>query len=122
MSRVRYQRVRELLKRELGEILRRHLPIEEAGLVCVNDVGLAGDLKSAKVFVSVVGTPEQQQHAAQLIRRQTPTYQHCLAQTVVLRHTPHLQFIVDDSIARGDRVLKLLEEFEQDPPPPPSTP
>lgn len=122
MSRVRYQRVRELLKRELGEILRRHLPIEEAGLVCVNDVGLAQDLKSAKVFVSVVGTPEQQQRAAQLISRQTSTYQYCLAQAVVLRHAPHLQFVLDDSIARGDRVLKLLEEFEQVPPPPPSTP
>ena len=48
MGSLRLQRVRELLKREIGEVLRRELPVERAGLVTVNDVGVSGDLHSAK--------------------------------------------------------------------------
>ena len=48
----RIQRVRELLKREIGNVIRREIPAEEAGLVSVNDVDVAGDLRSALVFIA----------------------------------------------------------------------
>ena len=55
MQSLRHQRVRELLKREIGEIIRREIPTGEAGLITVNDVGLAGDLQSA--IGGVIGQP-----------------------------------------------------------------
>lgn len=113
MRRIRYERVRELLKRELGEIIRRQIPIAEGGVISVNDVGLAGDLQSAKVFVSIVGTPEQQKIGGELLLKYTILIQNILGQSVVLKHTPHLQFEIDDSIARGDRVLQILDELDQ---------
>lgn len=118
MRRVRYERVRELLKRELGEIIRRQIPIAQGGVISVNDVGLAGDLQSAKVFVSIVGTAEQQTQGQELLRQNTILIQNILGQSVVLRHTPHLRFVVDDSIARGNRVLEILDELDQQPPKP----
>lgn len=118
MRRVRYERVRELLKRELGEIIRRQIPIAQGGVISVNDVGLAGDLQSAKVFVSIVGTAEQQTQGQELLRQNTILIQNILGQSVVLRHTPHLRFVVDDSIARGNRVLEILDELDQSPPKP----
>ncbi|MCC7373298.1 MAG: 30S ribosome-binding factor RbfA [Verrucomicrobiales bacterium] len=113
MQRVRYERVRELLKRELGEIIRRQIPIEEGGVISVNDVGLARDLQAAKVFVSIIGNPEQQKRGVELLQQNTTAIQGMLGHSVVLRYTPHLRFVVDDSIARGDRVLDILTDLER---------
>jgi len=115
MRRVRYERVRELLKRELGEIIRREIPLAEAGIISVNDVGLAGDLQSAKVFVSIVGTAEQKIRGEELLLKNAILLQNLLGRAVVLRHTPHLQFVIDDSIARGNRVLEIMDQLEQGP-------
>jgi ribosome-binding factor A len=112
MQRVRQERVRELLKRELGEIVRRQIPIQEGGVISVNDVGLAGDMQSAKVFVSIIGTTEQRKTGEELLRKQAIVIQNLLGQAVVLRYTPHLKFIVDDSIERGDRVLQIIDELD----------
>jgi len=57
MASLRLQRVRELLKREIGEAIRREFHVSEAGLITVNDVDLAGDLKSATVFISILAIP-----------------------------------------------------------------
>jgi len=116
MRRIRYERVRELLKRELGEIIRRQIPIAQGGVVSVNDVGLAGDLQSAKVFVSIIGTPEQRIQGEELLRQRTIAIQNQLGQSVVLRNTPHLRFVIDDSIERGNRVLGIIDEIEKQPP------
>ena len=56
MPSLRLQRVRELLKREIGEVIRREFQVSDAGLITVNDVDVAGDLHSAVVFISVLGS------------------------------------------------------------------
>jgi len=113
MNPVRQQRVRELLKRELGEIIRREIPLEQGGVISVNDVGLSGDLQFAKVFVSIIGTQEQKKQGFELLEKNTTAIQNLLAQAVVLRYTPHLRFVIDDSIERGDRILEILDEIER---------
>ena len=114
---LRLERVRELLKRELGEIIRRELPISEAGLITVNEVGVAPDLKSATVFVGVIGTPEQRKRAANLLEKESKRFQSLVGRAVVLKYTPHLKFIIDEAIERGNRVLEILEEIEKTVPP-----
>jgi ribosome-binding factor A len=113
MPSLRLQRVRELLKRAIGEVIRRELPVGEAGLISVNDVEVAGDLKSATVFVSVFGGPEQQKRGLTLLAEQRGRIQGLLGRKVILKYTPTLRFVVDDSIARGNRVLQIIEELEK---------
>ncbi len=108
---LRLERVRELLKRELGEIIRRELPISEAGLITVNEVGVAPDLKSATVFVGVIGTPQQRQKAANLLDKESKRIQGMIGRAVVLKYTPHLKFVIDEAIERGNRVLEILDEI-----------
>lgn len=110
---LRLERVRELLKRELGEIIRRELPLAEAGLITVNEVGVAPDLKSATVFVGVIGTPEQRKKAANLLEKESKRIQGMIGRAVVLKYTPHLKFVIDEAIERGNRVLEILEEIEK---------
>ena len=110
---LRHERVRELLKRELGEVIRREIPMNEAGLVTVNEVGVASDLRSATVFVGVIGTPEQRKKAASLLEKESKRIQGLVGRAVVLKYTPHLKFVIDHSIERGNRVLEILEDLEK---------
>ncbi len=109
----RLLRVGELLKREISEAIRRTVPIDKAGLVSVNDVEVAGDLKTAKVFLGLLGTPEQKKIALALLQKNRPKIQSIMAQAIVLKYTPRLQFVVDESIDRGNRVLTIIEELEK---------
>jgi ribosome-binding factor A len=113
MPNLRHERVRELLKREIGEAIRREFNVNEAGLISVNDVDVAGDLKSATVFISIFGKPEQQKRGIQLLADHRIRIQGLVAKSVVLKYTPTLKFIFDDSIVRGNRVLQIMEELEK---------
>ena len=116
MSSMRHQRVRELLKRSVGEILRREVSISEAGMLTVNDVGIAADLHSATVFVGVLGNANQRKRAAEILESKRSHFQYLLGQDVVLKYTPHLRFVVDDSIEQGNRVIQIINELEESPP------
>ena len=109
----RLQRVRELLKREIGEVIRREIPVADAGLVSVNEVDPAGDLKSATVFVSILGNADQQKRGLALLTQHHARIQGLVARAVVLKYTPKLRFVIDDSVIRGNRVLEIIEELEK---------
>ncbi len=113
MPSLRLQRVRELLKREIGEVIRREFPVSEAGLVTVNDVDVAGDLHSAIVFISILGNAEQQKRGLTLLTRHRKRIQGLVGRAVVLKYTPTLKFMIDDSVVRGNRVLQIIEELEK---------
>ena len=105
--------MRELLKREIGEAIRRELPVSDCGLISANEVDVAGDLKSATVFVSILGSPEQQKRGFQMLDEHRVRIQGLVGRAVVLKYTPTLKFVFDDSIVRGNRVLQIIEELEK---------
>ena len=112
MPSLRLQRVRELLKREIGEAVRREFHVSECGLISVNDVDVAGDLKSATVFISILGNPDQQKRGFQMLNNHRVRIQGLVARAIILKYTPKLKFAFDDSIVRGNRVLQIMEELE----------
>lgn len=112
----RLLRVRELLKREIGEAIRRELPVQQAGLVTVNDVDVAGDLKNAKVYLGLLGNTEQKKTAITLLNNHRTRIQSLVAKAVVLKYTPRLRFLLDESVDRGNRVLQIIEELEKESP------
>jgi ribosome-binding factor A len=113
MPSLRIARVRELLKRAIGEAVRREFPVAEAGLITVNDVDVAGDLHSAVVFVSILGNADQQKRGFSLLTNHRKRLQGLVARAVVLKYTPTLKFQMDDSVVRGNRVLEIIEELEK---------
>ena len=113
----RLLRVNELLKRELSALLVREITFENL-LVTVNQVDVTPDLKSAHVFISVLGSKGRKEVLPKLEASRV-ALQSALSKHVVLKYTPHLVFHLDDSIERGDRVLEILQEIE--PPAEPSS-
>ena len=116
MPSLRLQRVRELLKREIGEVIRREFEVSEAGLITVNDVDVAGDLHSALVFISILGNADQQKRGLALLTRHRKRIQGLVGRAVVLKYTPTLRFVMDDSVVRGNRVLQIIDELEKSAP------
>jgi ribosome-binding factor A len=117
MPSVRVQRVRELLKRQLGEILRRELPLVNGVMMTVNDVDISNDLQSATVYVGIIGRAGQIKEGMELLQKERKRIQGLVGRAVVLKYTPQLRFVLDDSIVRGNRVLEILDEIERSSPP-----
>lgn len=109
----RIARVRELLKQEISEVIRQEIPIDTAGLLTVNDVGIARDLRSAIVFLGFVGSKVQRRAALEELESKSRLIQSRVGSSVRLKFTPVLRFQIDDSIEQGNRVLSILDEIEQ---------
>ncbi len=117
MSNLRHERVRELLKRALGEAIRREFHVNDVGVITVNDLDVGGDLRTAVVFISILGNDTQKKHGLQELEKNRIRLQSHVAKTVILKYTPTLKFIIDDSVTRGNRVLEILDELEKTSPP-----
>ncbi len=108
----RMLRVNEVVKRELSGIVSREINFENA-LVSINYVNVTSDLKNAHVFVSVLGS-EKAENVMKKLEKHRPAFQSELARRVTMKFTPHLVFHLDESIARGSRIVEILQEIESD--------
>ena len=117
MPNLRHERVRELLKRAIGEAIRREFHVNDVGLITVNDIDVGGDLRSAVVFVTILGNADQQKRGLHVLEENRIRLQGLVAKSVILKYTPTLKFVADDSIVRGNRVLQIIEELEKTAPP-----
>jgi ribosome-binding factor A len=108
----RMLRVNEVVKRELSGILAREISFDGA-LVTIHHVNVTPDLKSAHVFVSVLGS-EKPESVMKRLEEHRSAFQSELARRVIMKFTPHLLFHLDESIARGSRVVEILQQIDAD--------
>jgi ribosome-binding factor A len=110
----RIERINHLLRQEIAELLAREVKDTtlSTSLISITEVETSADLRSAKVYFSVYGDEEQIQAAREHLKRASGFLHHNLKGRLDLRHTPHLEFIVDRSLARGDRIMRLMREIE----------
>jgi ribosome-binding factor A len=109
----RIERVCEVLKRELGRTILRELTFSTP-LVTISGVEITPDLKQAHVYVSALGNDAQRQNVLTVLEQNRGMLQAQVSKRVVLKHTPHLNFKLDDSIERGSRVLNILDDLGLD--------
>ena len=110
----RTERLDSQIRAELMQLLQREMKDPRVGFATVTRVETARDLGSAKVWVSVLGTPEEQQAALAALTDAAPWLRRQLGGRLTIRHVPQLVIRHDDSIEAGDRVLRLLNELEQE--------
>ena len=112
----RIERINHLLRQEIADLLTREVKdatLHEA-MISITDVETSPDLRNAKVYFSVYGDEETVEAARQHLRRASGFLHHNLKERLDLRHTPHLDFVLDHSLERGDRIMRLMRTIEEE--------
>ncbi len=105
-------RINELVQREISAYLRKHYQAEAANL-SVMGVDIATDLKTGKVFISIIGTAEEAEARMKWLNTKAPEIRKEVGRQVVLKWTPDLKYILDVTPERASRVLNIIEEFDR---------
>ena len=101
----RIKKINDLLQEELGWLITTELKDPRSSLLLtVTKVISNKDLKSAKIMVSVMGSPEEQQNAIKALNDASGYIHNELKSKIRLRYLPYLKFLLDDSI---DNLINL---------------
>jgi len=111
MATRRQKQVADLIQREISVLIQRELKDPRLGFLTVTSVEVTPDLKIARVFYSVMGTPEEEKSTQTALQGATGYLRHELAGRLDLRYAPEIQFRSDPSIAAGDRISRLLAQI-----------
>ncbi|AZS16068.1 MULTISPECIES: 30S ribosome-binding factor RbfA [Paenibacillus] len=114
MAKNRTGRVGEEIKKELSVMIQRELKDPRIGFVTVTGVDVTSDLSQAKVYLSVFGDEEQKKDTLKALDKATGFLRTEIGKRIRLRHTPELIFKIDESIAYGSRIEKLLDEISEE--------
>ena len=114
MTSRRCQRVQRLLRDRVSEVIIHELVDPRMGFVTVTGVEVSPDLRTAKVFVSVIGSEGEirrtfagLEHAAGFVQRR-------VSEQVELRTAPRLRFVLDDSVKRSVRISEILRQVSEE--------
>ncbi len=110
----RQEKLGELIAAELSELLRTRVKDPRVGFASITRVEVSGDLRHAKIFVSVMGSPEERAETMKGLSNATGFLRHELASRLVLRYMPELAFKLDRSIEEGARMLELIRQVEEE--------
>lgn len=104
-------RVAHEFQRELSSVLARGLKDPRVtGLVTVTGAKMSPDLKEVVAYVSILGEEKVVAETLVGLKAAAGYLQREVARAVKLRYTPHLRFVFDESVGRGDRIDRLLRE------------
>jgi ribosome-binding factor A len=107
------RRINEVLREVVGAAISGELSDPRIGFVTVTSVETSPDLRTAKVFVSVLGDEEEREETLTGLRAAHGVLQSRIAAETRMKRTPTLTFHYDDTIEKGVRISHLLES---DPP------
>ncbi len=112
MAAARMRRINEVLREVVGAAIGSELSDPRIGFVTVTSVETSPDLRTAKVYVSVLGAEEERDASLVALRSSRGVIQSKIASETRMKRTPTLSFHYDETIEKGVRVSRLLEEEE----------
>ena len=110
----RVRRVSELVRRQVSQFILRELVDEDLGIVSVTAVDMSRDLQQATVYVSSLAHGSDIDDMLVALEDNVPAVRRDLAQSLHLRRVPHLTFRYDESVERGRRLTKMIDELKLD--------
>jgi len=113
MSR-RVDRINVLLRQEISQLLSRQIKDPRlTGVISITQVKTSGDLRSARVYVSVMGDQETKQQALAGIQSAAAFLRRELRDRLTLRYVPFLSFVLDETIENADQLLRLMDQIQE---------
>lgn len=107
----RIKRVNEACKEALGEILQEEVKDPRIGFVTITEVEVTSDLRSAKVWISVLGSEEEAEEALKGLNKARGFLRKELGLRVRLRYTPELRIFLDRGAQVSERVQEILHDL-----------
>lgn len=104
------RRINEVLREVIGSSISSDLSDPRIGFVTVTSVETSPDLRSARVFVSVLGSEEEREATLEGLRSSHGVLQSAIASSIRMKRTPTLTFHYDETVERGVRISKLLDD------------
>lgn len=108
MTNRRVEQVAGLLRTELSEVVRREVHDPRVGFITITTVDVSPDLKNARVFVSCLGTDEEQRDSIRALRHAAGFLRTALGGRLRMRAVPQLDFKLDSSMAEAEEVQRVL--------------
>ncbi len=118
MKPTRTQRLNSEYQREISSVISGALKNKEPdlkGIISVTEADVAPDLKTAKIYVSVLASsPAEKKRTFELILRNAGFIRHELAKVMQMRTVPYLTFLEDGSMEYGSKMDALFEEIKKE--------
>ena len=106
----RNERLAEEIREEVAQIVGGGMKDPRLGFVTITRVSLTGDMRTARVLVSVLGGPKERAKSMGILRRASGFVRRELGKRLNVRHTPEILFQQDDGLDNSERVAQLLGE------------
>lgn len=115
MENKRIKRLNSLLKEVLSEVIMKEVKDPRlAPLVTVTDVDIAGDLRTAKVSISIIGTDKERRDTLEALESAAGYIAISASKKVVMRYFPALTFKLDTSVDQQMRINALIEKIHDE--------
>ena len=115
MNSSRSARIADEIQRSLAELIRLEVRDPRVGLVTLTGVELSRDQSHAKVFFTVLGSPSDIEAALEGLQHAAGFLRSSLAHRLTTRKVPELHFAYDESVERGVRLSRLIDEAVKGP-------
>lgn len=110
----RPQRVADILREEISQIVGYELEDPRLTMVTVTDVRISDNLRDARVYVTIAGDETEHREALSALRHAAPYVRKQVGLSLNLPRTPEIHFVRDRVEEKGERVDQLLHELEKD--------
>jgi len=108
---IRTDRVASVIKEELGGYIEREFSDPSYGMITVTEVVVSGDLRHAKVYVSLYGNDEARKTAFAALDEEKKHIRSFIASRLRTRYAPEIDFQVDDTLDRVDAINTILRKI-----------
>ena len=106
----RTERVSEAIREVASQAILFEMKDPRVQGVTVLSADVTGDLRHAKIYVSLMGDPKTQEECERGLRSARGFLQRKVAERLETRYTPHIEFVVDDSVKKSIEISRLLRE------------
>jgi ribosome-binding factor A len=111
MPSTRPSRVGDQLRAEISDLLAREVHDPGIGFLTIIQVTVTPDLQVARVYYTTLGDERARRDTARALGRATPFLRRQLGSRLRLKRVPLLEFFFDESVERGDRIERILNEL-----------
>lgn len=110
---LRTERVASLIKKEVGELCAKEFRDSQLGFITITDVHVSADLRTAKIYVSILGNHDVKERTMAMLEEKKAFIRVFLGSHVRLKFTPSLQFYLDETLDRVDRIEQLIKQIHR---------